>query len=98
MQQQPHGKGTHPDVKSKGIPNGKSKHHGNGVHSAPTARVDTDANREESAFWKDKGNMAFKAKKWEVAAEAYSRFAPLARLLPLRTARPHPPWTPSSSC
>ena len=91
LQQQPKGKGSHPEIKSNGMPDGGSTHHVDGVHSAPTVCEDVDANREESAFWKDKGNVAFKAKKWEVAAEAYSRSAVSLSLLLLRWLRPHPP-------
>lgn len=33
----------------------------------------SDDGKKDALFWKDKGNMAFKAGKWEVAVQAYSR-------------------------
>lgn len=74
QQQQPEGKSSWLGSKSKALPDSKSTD-GNGTHSKPAVPKATDADREEAAFWKDKGNMAFKAQKWEVAAEAYSRWA-----------------------
>ena len=44
-----------------------------GMPSQLEAQEQTDADSEEAIFWKNKGNLAFKAGKWEVAAEAYSR-------------------------
>lgn len=87
-QQQVKEKSSHPEDKSKALPDHRSTDV-NGAHSKPTGPEDAEANREESAFWKDKGNMAFKAQKWEVAAEAYSRWAvPLGLLLEITTRYP----------
>lgn len=72
--------------KSKATPDTGS----NGMNSKPTADRKSDASREESAFWKEKGNLAFKAKKWEVAAEAYSRSARSTRSMPLRNITSQP--------
>ncbi len=78
QQQQPKGKSSQLDNKSKAVPDATV---GNGTHSKPAVPKGTeDADREEAAFWKEKGNMAFKAQKWEVAAEAYSRSALLSIL------------------
>ena len=88
QQHQQKEKCTYSEDKSKALPDYRSTDV-NGTHSKPTLPQDAAANREESAFFKDKGNMAFKAQKWEVAAEAYSRWAaPVG--LPLKITGLHP--------
>ena len=74
QQQQPIGRSGQLEDKSKAVPDARSTDL-NGAHNKPAVPKSTDADKEEAAFWKDKGNMSFKAQKWEVAAEAYSRSA-----------------------
>jgi hypothetical protein len=45
----------------------------NGKQSQGNEQPGSDDGRENALFWKDKGNMAFKAGKWEVAVQAYLR-------------------------
>jgi len=88
LQQQPKGEVSKTNATSKSKQDGGSSHV-NDLHSQAAAHTgnnsttsmpsqfeaqkQTDADSEEAIFWKDKGNLAYRAGKWEVAAEAYSR-------------------------
>lgn len=63
-------------LRSNGIADSKGKGQDrrlDGAQSQVNGQPGSDDGKEDAIFWKDKGNMAFKTGKWEVAVQAYSR-------------------------